>query len=105
MVNFISPFGAACMFPSATFDHKGFVTGAALSSKILAARMKYEGRGFRFTEVTSWRPPCVLDRDGHLVVSDRPILVIAFLPTSFDTPVAFPITRNGRNWVIAPANP
>ncbi|PIL23939.1 hypothetical protein GSI_13690 [Ganoderma sinense ZZ0214-1] len=100
VVNILSPFGAVCAFPKTTLDHKALVSGISRSQKLVAARIKYEARGFQFAEVGTWR--AAADSEGVLTLSNEPILVVDFLSVWSANSTRLPITRAGSRWVLVP---
>lgn len=100
VVNFLTSRGAVCAFPAHTLNRKALVTDISYSEKLVAARNKYESRGFQFQTVDSWRPSGNNNANGSRVFSERPILAINFLsvwPTDLSS---LPIIQAGSNWLL-----
>ncbi|PIL31866.1 hypothetical protein GSI_06570 [Ganoderma sinense ZZ0214-1] len=99
VVNFLSPSGAVCFFPKTTLEHGGFFTNVS-SSKLLAAKEKYESRGFRLTQVPTWRPARGTSTHGTEILTEKPILVHDFLSLLPGEPSVSQITRDGQAWAL-----
>ena len=100
VVNFITPYGAVCVFPMNTLNHRGLVADISYSEKLVAARKKYETRGFEFAEVDVWGPISPITALGDRVLSDRPILGLNFntvWPVDACKP---PLVRECQCWII-----
>ena len=105
VVNFLTPRGAVCAYPSHTLNHKAFATDISYSPKLLAAREKYESRGFEFHTVDSWRPARLNAPEGSRVFAVGPILYADFQSKWLTNSAPLPIVHAGKNWVLSPDLP
>ena len=92
VVNFITPHGAVCGYPTLTLSAQGLVKAATPNEKELTARSKYEKRGVRFTDVDNWCPSGQAVRSGHRVFVDNALLVVDFRTVWTTGPTSLPIT-------------
>lgn len=105
VVNFLTPHGAVCAYPSYTLNHKAFATDISYSPKLLAAHEKYESRGFEFHTVDSWRPARLNAPEGSRVFAVGPILYADFQSKWLTNSAPLPIVHAGKNWVLSPDLP
>ena len=100
MVNFITPRGAVCGYPSLTLSAQGLVEAVTPNKKVLAARSKYEKRGVRFTDVDDWRPSSRSVPDGHRIFVEKALLVVDFRTVWSTGRTSLPINRERFGWVL-----
>lgn len=100
VVNFITPHAAVCAYPNLTAASEALVEYILPSGKAAAARTKYEGRGFTFSEVGSWRPNLFSQHDGLQRFVDGDLLVVDFRSVWTSDLRSLPIARASPGWVL-----
>ncbi|PIL26250.1 hypothetical protein GSI_12006 [Ganoderma sinense ZZ0214-1] len=99
VVNFITPHGAVCAFPTHTLAGKGLVEGE-LHDKGVRAKKKYEDRGFQFDERAYWQAGWGLEPGPANVFSNVPLLVLDFQSVWRSAPFPLPIRPLGSRWLF-----
>ena len=102
VVNVLGPSGALCLYPGRTLNSSALVADISRTEKLVEARKKYEARGFKFTDVASWKPISPVDDQGNLILSDSPALLIDFQAMWSENSCRMPVDHAGANWVLSP---
>ncbi len=96
LMNFLTPDGCVCGFPSATLSRLGVLRMAAPSLRDRLAVIKYEKRGFDF-QADDLRD--LLDMWDYLFFGQRNLLAMDFRVNLADDKAVLPILYTLRGWV------
>ncbi len=99
LMNFLTPDGCVCGFPTATLDRVGVLKGTRLSECEQAEFKKYRRRGFRF-DTTPLRQ--ALDMWDFVFFGERDVLFTDFRFNVSEPQPTLPIRRTVRGWVPNP---